>query len=458
MEFSLEVEKPSSIVRKLKIKIPANVVKNHFEKGLAEVQKTAKLKGFRPGQVPMTVVKQFYGNDVRHQVFHRLIDDSVQEAVSGQKIQAVGSPKIETPDNKTGVGEHDHTLHEEKELSFTATVEIMPEVQVKNYKKVKLQQEKVDITDDQIEKVVQNLQDSQAELTPITGGLSLADGSQSSRPIQKGDFVDAQILGGIVKDGIIHSREDMKGSKVIEIGSNAWIPGFEEQLLGVRRGETKTFRITFPADFGEKDLAGAEVEFTVTINEIKEKKLAPLDDEFAKQMGYEDLKDLRTKAKDYLLKERTQESDRKVRSQLVTILIEENPFEVPRAMVEAQTRVLAQDWSQELKRQKLDDKTIESIIRRELEELMKRAQTQVMTSLVLESIAKEEKIEVSDEEVAAEIKQLSVSMQVEEEKLQEFYAKNSGRKGDIEFRLRQERTFKFLLDNADIKSVPATEK
>jgi trigger factor len=458
MEFSLEVEKPSTIVRKLKIKIPANVVKSHFEKGLAEVQKTAKLKGFRPGQVPMTIVKQYYGDDVRHQVFHRLIDNSVQEAVVGQKIQTVGSPKIDTPDHKTGTGEHDHTLHEDKELSFTATVEVMPEVHVKSYKKLKIKQEKVEITDAHVEKVVENLRSSQAELTPVTGGLALADGTESTRPAAKGDFVDTQILGGLVKDGAVEAREDMKGSKVIEIGSDAWIPGFEENLIGMRRGEHKTFRLPFPADFAEKDLAGLEAEFTVTINEIKEKKLAPLDDEFAKQVGYEDLNDLRVKAKAFLTQEKTQESDRKARTQLLATLIEKNPFEVPRAMVEAQTKILAQDWAQELKKQNFDDKAIESIIKAELEELMKRAQTQVMASLVLESVAKEEAIVISPDEIAAEITQLSVSMKIEEEKLQDFYAKNAGRKGDLEFRLRQERTIKFLLDSAEISFIPASEK
>ncbi|MEO5969205.1 MAG: trigger factor [Bdellovibrionia bacterium] len=448
MEFSLEVEKPSSILRKLKIKIPANVVKNHFEKGLAEVQKTAKIKGFRPGQVPMTIVKQYYGEDVRHQVFHRLIDNSVQEAVQGQKIQSVGSPKIETPDHKTGEGEHDHTLSEDKDLSFTATIEVMPDVQVKGYKKLKIKQEKVEITDAGVEKVVENLRNSQAELTPVV----------AARPVAKGDFVDTQILGGLVKDGAVEAREDMKGSKVIEIGSNAWIPGFEENLIGMQQGDHKTFRLNFPADFVEKELAGLEAEFTVTINEIKEKKLAPLDDEFAKQLGYEDLKDLRTKARAFLLQEKTQESDKNARTQLLSTLIEKNPFEVPRAMVEAQTRILAQDWAQELKKQNFDDKAVESIIKNELDELMKRAQTQVMASLVLESVAKQESVVISPEDIATEITKLSASMKVEEEKLHDFYAKNSGRKGDLEFRLRQERTIKFLLDNAEITSVAASEK
>src|SRR4051794_31422496 len=118
MELNVQVEKPSAILRKLTIRVPAKEVASRYNSGLAEVQKTAKLKGFRPGQAPISVIKQYYGEDVRHRLFHNLIDESFQHAVREQKIKAVGNPKIETPDHKTGAGEHDHTLGENQDLSF----------------------------------------------------------------------------------------------------------------------------------------------------------------------------------------------------------------------------------------------------------------------------------------------------------------------------------------------------
>jgi trigger factor len=239
---------------------------------------------------------------------------------------------------------------------------------------------------------------------------------------------------------------------MIEVGSDQLIPGFEDNLVGMRAGETKTFRVPFPADYFEKDLAGKESEFTVTINEVKEKKLPTLDDELAKTMGYESVTDLRAKAKEHLTSERNSQVDTKLRSDLITAILEKNSFEVPASLIESQTRALAQDWANELKRQGVGDQVIQQAIMSELEGLKKRAESQVRASLVLEAVAKQENLGTKDEDFDAEIKNMSSQMKVDEEKIREFYAKEPGRKEDLLFRLRQERTIKFLLDKAKIKS------
>jgi trigger factor len=182
-------------------------------------------------------------------------------------------------------------------------------------------------------------------------------------------------------------------------------------------------------------MAGQQAEFTVKVNELKEKKLPEFNEEFAKEAGYESIKDLRQKAHDYLLKEKTDESDRKIRGALIEQLIQKNPFDVPQALVESQTRALAQDWAQELKRQGVDETTMQSAILSELDNMRKRAESQVRASLM-------------DQELAT----MAASMQMELDKLKDFYAKNSDRTEDLSFRIRQERTVKFLLDKAKIKS------
>lgn len=452
MNLQVQMEKTSNIRRKLTIRVPAKVVANRFERGLAEVQKTARLKGFRPGHAPLSVVKQFYGDDVRHRLYHNLIDESFQEAVREQKLMTVGRPQIEdAPEHKTGVGEHDHAAHEDKDLVYTATVEVMPEVEVKGYTGISLTREKVEITDEDVKKVVDGLREAHAELVPAAGGLVGADG-KGTRAAKSGDHVDVAFSGGIVTDKGIDEKPGMKGSRVIEIGSESLIPGFEDNLIGMRSGETKTFRIPFPKEYHAAELAGKESEFTVTLNEIKEKKVPALDDEFSKQLGYESAKDLQTKAKDHLTRERTDEVERKLRSELVQALIAKNEFEVPAALIETQTRALAQDWAEELKRQGIDDATIQQAVMSEIENLKKRAESQVRASLILETIAKKENVEVKPEQVDEEINKVAQSMNVEPEKLRDFYAKNPGRKEDFVFRLRQESTLKFLLDKAKIKS------
>jgi trigger factor len=448
-QFNIQVEKPSAILRKMTVRVPKTIVKSHLDKGLVAVQKTAKLKGFRPGYAPLSIIKQYYGEDVRHRVFHNLIDESFQEAVREHNLRTVGSPKIDTPEHKTGAGDHDHTLHDDQDLTYVATVEVIPEVEAKNYTGIALSQDKVEVTEEDLQKIIDNIHQSQGQLTPI---------ADAGHVVKKGDFVDAQILGGIVTETGVQAREEMKGSRLLEIGAGNFIPGFEDHLVGTKSGETKTFRITFPNEQAQGELAGKEAEFTVTINEVKEKKLPALDEELVKHMGYESLEDLRTKVKGYLTTEKTNESERKVKGELLSKLIEKNNFEVPVALIEGQTRILVQDLAQEFKKQGYDDKTIQNAIMQDLGELRARAETQVRSSLILESVAQQEKLSVSAEDIHAEIDKTAESMQFDKAQLHEYYAKNPGKKDDLEFKLRQERTLKFLLDSAKIKFVSASEK
>lgn len=452
MELNVQVEKTSNILRKLTIRVPAQTVGAHLEKGLREVQRTAKIKGFRPGHVPLSVVKQYYGDDVRHRVFHNVIDEAFREALRKEQIRAVGSPQIDTPDHKTGEGAHDHTITEGKDLTFIATVEVLPEVEVKGYTGLSVTRGNSTVTEQDVEVVVKQLLDSQSQLVPVGGGLVGADGSSTARPVQKGDFVDMTFKGGIVTDSGIEEKAGMKGTRMLEVGSDSLIPGFEDNLVGMRAGETKTFRVPFPADFYDKDMAGKDSEFTVTINELKEKKLPALDDEFAKQMGYESVADMQTKAREHLVREKTEEVERKVKSDLLQALIEKNPFDVPQALVQAQTRALAQDVGQNLKQQGFTDQMVQEALMAELDNLKKRAENQVRASLLLESIAKKENINVGPSDVDAEMGKVAQSMRVEEEKLREFYDKNPSRKEDLEFRIREERTMKFLIDSAKVKN------
>lgn len=451
MEFTVQVEKPTNIQRKLTIKVPAKEVAAKMEEGLREIAKTAKLKGFRPGHVPLAVVRQYYGEDVRHRVFHNVIDESFKQAVKRENIRTVSSPQIETPEHQTGQGAHDHTIQEGQDLTFTATVEVIPEVEVKNYTGLSLTEGKVEITDKDVDLVVENLRGAQAQLVPASSGLADASGQQTSRPVQKGDFVDMQFSGGVVTDSGLEERPGMKGQRMLEVGSDTLIPGFEENLVGMRSGETKTFRVPFPQDYFEKELAGKESEFTVTVNEVKEKKLPELDDELAKGMGYENVADMRAKAQEHLVKERTQEVERTLKSDLLKQLIEKNEFEVPQSLVQAQTRALAQDVVQNLKQQGFNDQMAQEAILSELDNLKKRAENQVRASLILETIAKKEGIEVTEADVDAEIKKMAESMNIDEQRIRDYYSQASGRREDLEFRLREDRTVKFLLDKSKVK-------
>src|SRR5690606_12336486 len=159
MDINVSVEKASPITRKLTIQVPAHLVAERFEKGLAEVAKTAKIKGFRPGMVPLPMVKKFYGDDVRHHVFHRLVDESYSEAIRKEKIQAVGQPQIEDENDHSK-----HVLDESKDFTFTATVEVLPELDVKGYTGLALTRGNDTITDADLQKQLDQILSSQASL------------------------------------------------------------------------------------------------------------------------------------------------------------------------------------------------------------------------------------------------------------------------------------------------------
>lgn len=448
MDITVSVEKASAVSRKLTIKVPANIVADRFEKSLREVAKTAKIKGFRPGMVPLPMVKKFYGDDVRHHVFHKLVDESYSEALRKEKIQAVGQPQIDTETSKKdakAVHNHDdhsgHVLDESKELTFFATVEVIPEIDAKGYTGLTVTRGSDTVTDADLQKSLDQMLDSQASLNPAAEGATA----------KKGDFVDLEFKGGIVTDHGLEEKAGMNGQRLIEIGSNQLIEGFEEKLIGMKKGETRTLKIPFPKDYFEKDLAGKESEFTCTVHEIKTKLLPTLDDELAKTVGFDNLDDLKTKAREQLITEKKNEVERKFRSDILTALIEKNTFDVPESLVQAQTRTLAQDVAGNLKNQGFNDQMIQEALMAEMMNLKTRAENQVRASLLLEAIAKKEKIEIGSNEIDAELSNMAKNMKVEETKVREFYHANPRRRDDLEFRLREESTMKFVIEKAKVK-------
>ena len=460
MEFSVEVEKPSSILRKFKIKVPAKEVKVQFDRGLISVQKTAKISGFRPGHAPIAMIKKFYGEDVRGRILNKLIGESFESAVVQNKLRTVGNPHFaalnsDGHDHSQCEHDHDHDHHdhsvwdsfsEEKDFAFVATVEIIPELTLSDYKGITLSKEKVDATDEEVEKIVKNLHESHAQLVPVSSGES-----ESPRSVQKDDIVDLTLTGGIVTESGVQAHDDLKGTRLFEIKEDSWIPGFEAQIMGMKTGEVKIFRLPFPEKFSHPEMAGKEGEFTATVNEIKVKKLPEFDNEFAKSVGFETIEELKAQAKNFLVTQRTEEADRKLKSEILAKIIEKNPFEVPQALVETQTRSLAQDWATEMKRQRYDEKSIQETISKEIDQLKKRAENQVKASLVLETVAQAEGISVQHEELESEMDRIAREAQIERPKLDAFYAKNPGRKADLEFKMRQDRTLAFLLQKAEIK-------
>ncbi|MGE0614998.1 MAG: trigger factor [Bacteriovoracia bacterium] len=441
MQYTSRIESPSKVTRKLTITVPAGMISSRYQAGLSEVGRTAKLKGFRPGHVPMHVVKQYYGDDVKARLFQSLVEESYSKALQEHKLRPIGRPSIETTE-KTGP-----LLTEDKDLTFTATVEILPEIEVKNYKGFALKREKSAVSEEDVQGVINNILDQRAEIVPLAG----TEAQIAARQVKKHDFVDFNFDGGLVTETGVEPYEGMKGARQVEMGMGELIPGFEDNMEGMKRGETKKFRVRFPDNYSEPKLNNKEAEFTVTINDIKEKKLPELTDEFVKTMGHDSVASFKQKARESVEKNRQDTVERKLRSDLIQTLIDKNPFECPQQLIEAQSRMIVQEFVQNLQQQRFSDEMIRDALTHEQENVKKKAESQVRAGLLLEAIANKENIQAEKADLESEYKKMGEAMKVEAEKVREFYEKDAEKRENLAFRVREDKTIQFLLDQSKVK-------
>jgi trigger factor len=435
MDIQVQLEKSSNILRKLIITVPVTTIRNRFERQLLTTQKKAKMDGFRAGHVPLPLVKKLYGHEVRRQVLNDLMDESFTHAIQSHKLNPIGQPRIDTKD------ENPFLISEDQDLKFTALVDVLPEIEPKNYKGVSLKRNSVEVNDQEIEQFKNHFLNQHAQL------VSYPNESQEAK---KGDFVDLEFEGGLLSDKGFERKDNMSGSRLVEIGSQSLIEGFEDNLIGLKKGDSKTFALEFPKDYFDAEMRGASSQFSVKIHEVKYKDLPKFDDEFAKTLGYEDLADFSTKTKSGLLSQKTEEEDNRLKNELLQKVIEANKLEIPESLITAQTHELTQEFARNLKGQGFTDPMIKEAAEKEAGNLKIRAHNQVAAGLLLDAISKIESLSVSEEDVDQEIKKMITQMKKEEARIKEFYKKKSNRQ-NLEFRMREEKTLKFLMDQAKIK-------
>jgi trigger factor len=447
METQIKLENVSAIQKKFIVTIPADRVTKTVEKKFLETQKTASLKGFRPGKVPLSMVKQFYADDVKQKALQTLISESYSEALQKHPLRIVGEPQIEgVPhghENEEGHQHHHIHIHDGEALSFAATVEIVPEIEPKDYKSLSLEKAPEEITAEDIAGVRKSLLDRKAELNPV------------DRVAKMGDYVDFKYEGRMKTDAVAEVNPDLSGNRSAELGSGQLLPEFEKGIVGVKAGGTKTFTMTYASDYRDQKLAGKEVEYTVDVREVKEKTLPEWTEEFAKEFGYESTADFESKTTARLSKTRKEEVDNQLRNSMIEKLIEKNGFDVPQALVYSQIRALADDYSNELKRYGFNDQMIQSAIMSQLDDFKKRAETQVRAGILLDAIAKKEKIEAQEADLEAELTKMAEGYGVEPKVLRERFAANPREKSNFDFRVREELTIQLILGSAKIKEKKA---
>lgn len=426
--MNVKVEDISSVKKQLSFEVPAARVDEEIEAAYKKLAKTAKIKGFRQGKVPRAVLERNYAASVEAQVVERLVSDSYFKALEEQKIIAVSGPEI------TDSG----SLEKGKDYTFQAQVEVQPEVKAKDYLDLPLKKETFKDDETLVAARLEEMRLGQAKLEPT-------DRDEA----QAGDTVIIDFKGFI---GDVAFENGAAEDHSLDLGSNTFIPGFEEQVVGMKRGEERDVEVTFPLDYGKKDLAGQDAVFKVKLKEIKEKILPELDDEFAAQVGLASLDDLRARVKEAHESQERSRIEQEFRDQLVDVLIERNPIEVPEGMIQHQLDYMLENLSNRMQSQGMSLEAMGLTPDSFKEIYREMAVKQVKGNLLLEAIALQESIQVEESEIEEKLDEIAEKHNASKEMVMNFYADESRRRGLVA-QLAEEKVIHFLTGKAQIEMV-----
>ena len=420
------VEEISSIKKKVSIEIPEDQVAKEVELLYKDLGKKAKIKGFRPGKVPRDILERYFKDYVKSEVIQKLIQDTYPQALSEADLQPVSPPMIDPGEFENG-----------KPFQYSAVIEVKPAIKLGGYTGLKIEGKKEGVKDEEVEERLKTLQNLHANLKTVS----------ESRPIQTGDYV-------IVDYEASMEGKPLEGGKAIdftmEVGGGQFIPALEEKLIGLKPEDEKEIEVSFPEDYGYKKWAGKTISFHVKIKEIKEKILPPLDDEFAKDLGdYASFEELKAKLRGEIEKEKELGLERQLKDQVVNQLLEANPFEVPESLVEEQVKAMVSDTRLRLAAQGVDFKNLGVSEEKLQEDYKSMAQKQVKTFLLLEKIAGQEGIAVTDDEAEDRLREMSERMNQKFDVVKRYYEKN-GLLPDVKDGILRDKTLNFLLEKADI--------
>ncbi len=426
--MNVNIEDISSIKKKVSIEISEDQVTKEVDSFYRELGRKAKIKGFRPGKVPRNILERHFKDYVKAEVVQKLVQDTYPTALSETNLHPVSNPMIDPGDMESG-----------KPFQYSATIEVKPEIKLEEYLGLNIEGKKEEVKDEEVEERLKGLQNLHANLKTI----------QEARPIQNGDFVivdyEARMDGKPLEEG---KAIDL----TVEVGSGRFIPAFEEKLIGLRLEEEKEIEVSFPEDYGYKKWAGKTISFHVKIKEIKEKILPILDDEFAKDLGdYSSLEELKDKLKQEIEREKKLALERQLKDQMVDQLLQKNTFEVPESLVEEQTKTLVSDTKLRLATQGIKIDTLGISEEKLQEDYREAAMRQVRTFLILEKIAGQEGITVTDEEVEDRFREISERTHQKFDVVKRYYEKN-GLIPEVKAGIMNEKTLNLLLQKANIST------
>ncbi len=423
--MKVNVENLSSTERKIQVAIPAEEVKSQRDEVFDEVSKNAKIKGFRPGKAPKNVVEAMYKDHIIEELTSRLVSGSFEDALKEASVSPINRPQI-TP----------QAIDPEKEFEYSAVFEVIPEFELEDYKGLELEKEKYEVKDEDVDKALEHLRQHRAETKPL----------EEEREIKVGDIAIIDFDGQI--DGV--TVEGLKKSDIpFVVGEDKLIPEFEENILGMKKGDEKEFDVSYDEDFQISEAAGKTVKFTLKLTDIRERILPELTDDFATELGEENLDSLNAKIRDDLGKQMAQQSEQNLKKSILDKIVDSNAFDTPESLVAGEAERLRESFMQNMRQQGLQINTLDTETD---QKLYNTATRNVKASIVLGEIASKEGLKVDYQEIHKRLEEISSSVGVPVDQVRDIYEKNN-MLPSIESGLLEAKVIDFIIENANLTEV-----
>jgi trigger factor len=430
MDIQVELVDVSTVKKKLKVQIPADVTQKKFDEIADDYKKRMRLPGFRPGRAPVAMVKRRFHKDIRSDVIQQMVPDSYEQAIKEKGIEPLTEPELESL-----------TCEEGQPLSYEANFETRPHISVPNYKGLDVQAAALSVTDEDVQKELERLREEHARLTPI-----------EDRPIQKGDFAVIDMHGEpVLEEGHAHHAHKPidEENVTVEVGGERTHESFTAALEGMNIAQEKTFEITYPADYPQKDLAGHTIRFTIEVADIKKKELPELNDDFAREVNLESLEALKDKVRSNLTEFREKNRENEIKKKLLEKLAEAAPFELPETMVEDRIDDRIRDLTYDIVARGVDPSKVKLDWQKVRAELRPEAEKDVRAAMILTELAKTEGIEVTDDELEEELEQMAKSLKQAKEKVRQQVQKQSGLEG-LRTQILRRKALDFVYEQANV--------
>jgi len=414
--------------RQFKIVVPAGDLSAKVDERLAELAQTAQLPGFRKGKVPVGLLKKQYGQALYGEALEQAVNQSTAKAIEDRGLKPALQPRVDLKE-----------LAEGKDVEFEVAIEVLPEIGKLDFSGIELERLKAVVPDKDVEDAIERIAKANRDQKPV----------DPLRPAQKGDALKVDFVGSV---GGVEFPGGKAEDYVLELGSGSFIPGFEDQLVGAEVGKPLDVKVTFPADYGNAELAGKEAVFKCTVKEIREFVDKPADDDLAKKNNFENLEAMRKAVADRIGQDYAQVSRSMIKRQLLDKLAEGHKFAVPEGLVEGEFKSIWQRVEEAKKAgEKLEDD--EDKMRKEYREIAER---RIRLGLLLADVGRSNSIDVTPEELNQAVMREAMRYPGQERQVLEFYGKNAELKEQLKAPIFEEKTVDFILELAKVNEKSVT--